>query len=112
VTSVSAVNYRLHELGLVSDWHYRRLCIEMSKRGFRSSEPDGAPRETSLVLPKLLTSLLQEDGVSRSGIAAALGVSLRELESLLFAFVLTAIDGGRKAGTNAIASASGPRRVK
>ena len=112
-TSVSALAYRLHELQLLSDWHYRRLCIEMSKRGFRHREPDEAPRETSLVLPQLLNSLYQDDGISRSAIAVDLGISLHELESLLFSFVLTAIDGGRK-GETAPPPSSSPllRRVK
>jgi Zn-dependent peptidase ImmA (M78 family) len=28
--AVSALNYRLHKLGLLTDWHYRRLCMELS----------------------------------------------------------------------------------
>ena len=93
--SMGAMNHRLHELNLLSDWHYTGLCIELNKRGYKVSEPDGAPRETSLVLPKLFASLYQEDGLTRSRIAEELGLSVAELESLLFSLVMTGVSGGR-----------------
>ena len=95
ITSVSSVNYRLHSLKLISDWHYRGLCVEISKRGFHTSEPEEAPRETSLILPKLL-STLHRDGISRYRIASNLGIPSAELEQLLFGLVITGIDGGRQ----------------
>jgi len=110
--SVSALAYRLHELRLLSDWHYRRLCIEMSKRGFRHNEPDEAPRETSLILPQLLNSLYQDDGMTRSAIAADLGISLHELESLVFSFVLTTIDEGRHEDNGLVTTSPLLRRIK
>jgi len=95
ITSVAAVNRRLHDLDLISDWHYRSLCIEISKAGYRVSEPDEAPRETSLILPKLLANLYAEDGLSRSRISQELTIPLEELENLLFSLVMTGIIGGR-----------------
>ncbi len=95
IVSMGAMNHRLHELNLLSDWHYTGLCIELNKRGYKVSEPDGAPRETSLVLPKLFASLYQEDGLTRSRIAEELGLSVTELESLLFSLVMTGMSGGR-----------------
>jgi Zn-dependent peptidase ImmA (M78 family) len=93
--SVAALNTRLHQLDLVSEWHYTRLCIEISKRGYRTSEPDSIPRETSQVLPKLFANLYEEDGMTRSRVAAELGLSLTELESLLFSLTMTSMKGGR-----------------
>ena len=93
--SVAALNRRLHDLGLISDWHYRSLCIEMSKVGYRVSEPNEGPRETSLILPKLLANLYEEDGISRFRISQDLTLPVEELENLLFSLVMTGISGGR-----------------
>src|SRR5205807_2440075 len=65
--SVSSLAYRLHELRVVSDWHYRTLFIEMGKRDFRKHEPHGTHRETSQVLGKVLRSL-RAAGVDKSDI--------------------------------------------
>jgi len=92
-TSVSALSYRLHELNVISDWQYRGLCIELAKRG-RDMEPDEAPRETSLILPRVLAALY-EDGFSRARIAHALSLTSAELDQLLFGLAMTGIDGGR-----------------
>lgn len=93
-TSVSALSYRLHELGLLSDWHYRGLCIEITKRG-RDKEPEPAPRETSLILPQILLTLYEE-GLTRTQIAKALAIPVSELEQLLFGLAMTGIEGGRQ----------------
>jgi hypothetical protein len=52
--SAMAMAYRLNALGLLSDWQYKSLCIELGKRGYRSSEPIGVERETSLIWRKVL----------------------------------------------------------
>lgn len=100
-TSVCAVNYRLHELGLLSDWNYHRLWREISKMGYRQSEPAGLPRETSQLIPKMLNGLYQESGMTRAAIAAELCISVRELESLMFMFVMAGLKGGRIEGGDA-----------
>ena len=43
--SVVALIYRLHAIGILSDWQYRSLYIEASKKGYRSQEPRPAQRE-------------------------------------------------------------------
>jgi Zn-dependent peptidase ImmA (M78 family) len=96
-TSVSAVSYRLHELGLISDWQYRGLCIEIAKRG-RHIEPDQAPRETSQILQKALV-LLYSEGMNRAKIAQALCIPTSELEQLLFGLAMTGIEGGKRSTT-------------
>lgn len=109
--SVSALNYRLHELGLISDWLYRSLCIQMAKNGFLVNEPDPCARETSLILPSLLQSLHQEDGLSRSRIAQELRIPISDLEELLFGLVMTGLDGGRL-GLARINTSSHLKRLK
>ncbi|MDD5387765.1 MAG: XRE family transcriptional regulator [Gallionellaceae bacterium] len=88
--SVAALAYRLHDVGLVSDWHYRTLCIELAKRGYRKKEPNEAPRETSQVLAKVF-SALREEGVTKSDIASALHIHVGELDQLVFGLTLTGL---------------------
>lgn len=90
--SVSALNYQLHAIGMLTDWQYRTLCIQIAKAGFRIKEPNENPRETSQLLP-LMFSALYEEGVSRSQVARMLGVPQAELEQLMFGLTLTGIDG-------------------
>jgi Zn-dependent peptidase ImmA (M78 family)/DNA-binding XRE family transcriptional regulator len=92
--SVSALAYRLHSLGLMTDWQYRGICIEIAKRG-RDKEPNEAPREASLFLPKML-GVLYEDGITRAQIARELAVPVTELEQLLFGLTMTGIKGGSR----------------
>jgi Zn-dependent peptidase ImmA (M78 family) len=59
---------RLHDVGLLSPYHYRTLMIELSKRGYRSAEPDGVPRETSRLLATVIRAMRSE-GVAVPDIA-------------------------------------------
>jgi Zn-dependent peptidase ImmA (M78 family)/DNA-binding XRE family transcriptional regulator len=92
--SVGALAYRLHGLGLMTDWQYRGVCVQVAKLG-KNIEPNEAPRETSLTLPKMMGSLY-EDGITRSQIARELAVPVTELEQLLFGLTMTGIKGGEK----------------
>lgn len=81
--SVAALNYRLHKLGIVSDWQNRSLNIEMSSRGFRRQEPEGLAPETSALWPQVFATLWRER-VTRDHIANELHIPTRELDSILF----------------------------
>lgn len=94
-TSVAALCYRLHAVGMLSEWQYRMLCIQISKNGFRTTEPNEAPRETSQVLPKIFAALHTE-GMTRAGIARDLCIPQSELECLMFGLTMASIEGGRK----------------
>jgi len=93
--ALSAYAHRLHDIGVLSDWHYRRLVIEIQQRGFRRAEPDGGPREMSLVFEKVFDSLRKEK-VSRADVARELDWPLAELNALVFGLVMTAGSGGAK----------------
>lgn len=80
--SAMAMAYRLHRLNLLSDWQYKSICIELGKRGYRSGEPDGIKRETSIIWHKVLERLWQEK-ITKDDIAKSLSVPLDELECLL-----------------------------
>lgn len=94
--SVAALAYRLHEVGMVSDWHYRNLAIEIAKRGYRKNEPNEAPRETSQVLAKVFAAL-REDGISRAYIASDLAVHADEVDQLVFGLVMTGLASSKSA---------------
>lgn len=97
--SVAALTYRLHAIGVLSDWHYQSLYVELSSRGYRKKEPEESSRETSQVLQKVFATL-REEGVSRIQIANELCVSIEELDQLMFGLALTGLKGGN-GGANA-----------
>jgi Zn-dependent peptidase ImmA (M78 family) len=81
--SAMAMAYRLNTLKLLSDWQYKSLCIELGRRGYRSGEPDGIERETSLIWHKVLSQLWAER-TTKADIAADLRLPLDELEGLIW----------------------------
>jgi Zn-dependent peptidase ImmA (M78 family) len=91
--SVAALNYRLHVLGLTSDWVYRTLCIQLAEEGYRTKEPESIPHERSLLLEKVFGAL-KEERVSRRDIAAQLNLSAEELGALTFGLILNLLPGG------------------
>jgi Zn-dependent peptidase ImmA (M78 family)/DNA-binding XRE family transcriptional regulator len=80
--SVAALNYALHKIDVVSDWHYRSYYISLAKIG-REIEPNPLPPETSQVWAKILTDLWKQ-GISISRIAEKLCLPEKELNDLLF----------------------------
>jgi Zn-dependent peptidase ImmA (M78 family) len=90
--SVAALAYRLRSLGLLSDWYYRAICIEISKCG-RTREPEGIERESSQVLTKVFSGL-KESGLSRAEVARQLGLYVNDLDALVFGLgVIGAVPG-------------------
>jgi Zn-dependent peptidase ImmA (M78 family) len=92
--SAAALAYRLHELGLMSDWQFRGVYVEIMKRG-KNIEPHEMPRETSMILKTILADLY-ESGLSRSHIARELTIPVAELEQLLFGLTMTGMNGGSR----------------
>jgi Zn-dependent peptidase ImmA (M78 family)/DNA-binding XRE family transcriptional regulator len=99
--SAMAMAYRLHTLGLISDWQYKSHCIELGRRGYRSSEPGGIERETSRVWQKILTQLWSERR-TKSDIANKLHIPLDELEGLIWGLAGSTVRPERDAGRNSI----------
>lgn len=84
--SVAALTYRLHRLGVLTDWQNRSFNIEMASRGYRTKEPDGIAPEQSVLWPKVLGSLWSERK-TRDHIATELHLPTSELDSMLFQLV-------------------------
>lgn len=83
--SLSALAYRVHKDGVLSDWQYRTFCIQINQR-FGVLEPEGLEYEKSIVWEKILRELWK-DGKSRQQISSDLSIPLSELENLLFGLV-------------------------
>jgi Zn-dependent peptidase ImmA (M78 family) len=81
--SLAALVYRLHKLGVISDWKNRDYFIEIGRRGYRTCEPEGIERETSDVWKKVMTSLWKE-GVTQWDLAQDLFIPENEVSGLLF----------------------------
>jgi Zn-dependent peptidase ImmA (M78 family)/DNA-binding XRE family transcriptional regulator len=80
--SVSALARTAYDTKLISEWHYRDLCKQISYRGYRTSEPQGRQREKS-VLWRMLFESLWQDGITRDAIAKQLNIPADEIESLV-----------------------------
>jgi Zn-dependent peptidase ImmA (M78 family) len=81
--SAMAMAHRLNGLGLLSEWQYKSLCIELGKRGYRHGEPQGIERETSKIWRKVLSQLWTER-TTKNDIAKSLHLPLDELEGLIW----------------------------
>jgi len=81
--SVAALTYRIHKLGKISDWQYRHLCIQMSKRGYMDAEPNSIEREESVVWKKVFSDLWTLK-VTKADIAKSLFLPADEIENLVF----------------------------
>jgi Zn-dependent peptidase ImmA (M78 family)/DNA-binding XRE family transcriptional regulator len=95
--SLSAMVYRLHALGALTDWHYRTLNVELTKRGYRTSEPRGIQRETSQVIAKVFSTLRRE-GVGKNEISRELDVFPEEIEALVFGLAIVPLEGNGSGG--------------
>jgi len=88
--SLAALAFRMNQLGLLSEWTYRNLCIEMAKNGYRTSEPNPIRREVSQVLRKVFDAL-RTDGISRTALARDLSVSREDIDNLTFGLALSSV---------------------
>lgn len=91
--SVAALNYRLHRLGLTSEWQYRTFCIQITERGYRTFEPDGIDREISHIWQNVFSNL-RIDKITKNNIAGELNIPVEEIEKLVFGLAtMISVDG-------------------
>lgn len=90
--SVAALNYRLHSLGLSTEWTYRTLCIQIALEGYRTEEPESITHERSVILEKIFAAL-RADGVGKAGVAGELAISPEEINELTFGLMLNVLKG-------------------
>lgn len=97
--SLAALAYRFSSLGLISEWNYRNLCIEISKRGFRTKEPEPMERETSQLLTKVM-EILHSRKQGRGEIAESLSLSVYEVDTLTFQLTRLSVIPGSYSGAS------------
>lgn len=90
--SVAALAYRMHGLGLITDWNYRTICVQITARKYHINEPRPLPRETSQLLSKVFKAL-REDNVPKENIANDLHVSKEEIDQLAFGLTMIGLPG-------------------
>lgn len=96
--SVISLAYRMHVLGLLSDWQYRAAMIEIGEKGYRRDEPNSIPqRETSQVLAKVFDDLRGE-GRTKADVATELLIPVEELNKIMFGLVMTPVSGEGEGG--------------
>lgn len=81
--AAAALAYRALEVGIIKDSRSNSLYVEMSRRGWLKSEPDGIVREKSHVWQYIFDDL-RSSSVTKHHISHETGVPIRELEALLF----------------------------
>ncbi len=81
--SLAALVYRLHDLGILSDWQSKMFFIQIRKE-YGPSEPNEITRETSIIWDNIL-KLLWKKGKTKKDIATELHIPAKEIDSLLFA---------------------------
>jgi len=91
--SLAAMAYRLHALGVLSDWQYRTICIQMAELGYRTREPNTIPRETSQLLRKLF-ALMRDDGTTMADLAREAALPVSEVDGLVRGLALVSVEGG------------------
>ena len=105
--SAAALTYRVHKLGIITDWKNRDLCIEISTKGYRKNEPRGIERESSVVWDKVLKGLWAEK-ITQHDIARALNIPISEVADLLFGMLNAAMPGSPTPPNRPLAVVSDP----
>ena len=89
--SALAYVYRLNSLGLITEWQYKSLNIQI-RSGYGATEPGSSlSREASQVLAKVFTS--GATGTSRKDVARRLRIRLEDLDQMTFGLALTPVAG-------------------
>jgi hypothetical protein len=88
-----ALTYRLHDLHIINDWRYRLLVKQLSRLGYRRSEPNGIDRESSQLLHKVFSVLRAEPG-GWSGLLKDIQLNDEELSRHVFGLVPVGVGGG------------------
>jgi Zn-dependent peptidase ImmA (M78 family) len=72
--SMAALLRRAATLGVVTDWQYRNLMVEMSALGYRTQEPSDLVRENPRFVPGLVTRLRDQQGYRPEQLADVAGL--------------------------------------
>ena len=92
--SLVALVHRFNALGLISEWSHRRLCIEISRCGYRINEPEPMVREVSQLMTRCL-EILDTQKKGPRDIAKSLNLHVDDIYALMFNLTkLSVVTGG------------------
>ncbi|MFF4424439.1 ImmA/IrrE family metallo-endopeptidase [Streptomyces sp. NPDC001549] len=80
--SMAALIRRAMDLGVISEWHYRTLMVELSALGYRTAEPTTIRRETPRHLAQAVTRLEQQLHLSPTETAHLAGLGREEFHEI------------------------------
>ncbi len=81
--SAAALAYRLNKLGILSNWLYRGMVIEMGRRDYRKNEPNEMDREESVVWQKVFSDLWSKK-ITKDTIAKSFTSDCRDRKSYIW----------------------------
>jgi len=98
--SIQSLVYRLHDLGVISDQHYRQWWMTISREGWKTEEPSELRPEKSEWLKKTVLRALSEGLMTKGEAMKALGEPIEMQESITLverhAFLKLPIEERRK----------------
>ena len=84
--SLSALVYRMHTVGRLTDYQYRTVFKRLTRMGYRTSEPEPIPQERSRLLGSIL-ELMQKKNRSITKVAEDIFVHPHELYEMLVGII-------------------------
>lgn len=83
-TSLKAVAYKAHKLGLISEWSYRTISSQINTLGYHINEPEETHRDESVMLPKIMKLLTSQPNFSKEQMFEELGFYEDDFNALTF----------------------------
>jgi len=83
-TSLKAINYKAHKLGLITDWVNRSNSMKINSLGYNINEPEETYRDESLMLPKIISLLVSQPLFDKNKMLDEIGISEDDFNQLTF----------------------------
>ncbi len=88
---VTAIVHRLHSLGILSKWQYRKLRLEIAEQPSLSAKEAFDGRERPLLLQRVFASM-RARGVTKHKIASTVHIYPKDLDELVFGLAAAGLD--------------------